>query len=190
MIHTHENDTPTMQPHERQFVLDQLAASEAQLLTRFDGLSDYQWHFRESPNRWSVAENLEHLIAFEAFIRSAVMRTLDAPAEPEKKSDAAGKDPLVLGLATSRSTKITAREIVRPTRRWTTSEAMVEEFREARAQTIAFAATTEAPLRDHFFPHLAFGELDCYQWLTVLARHTLRHVAQIEQIKADPAYPI
>ena len=178
-----------MQPHERQFVLYQLAASEAQLLTRFDGLSDYQWHFRESPNRWSVAENLEHLIAFEAFIRGAVQRTLEASAEPDKKSAAHSKEQLILGLATSRDTKFSAREIVRPTGRWTTAPAMIEEFRNTRAQTIDFAAQSQAPLRDHFFPHIAFGDLDCYQWLLVLGQHTLRHAAQIEQIKADPSYP-
>jgi DinB superfamily len=178
-----------MKPHARQFALDQLAASEAKLLALFDGLSDSRWHFRESPERWSIAENLEHLIAFEAFIRTAIQRTLEAPSEPEKKSTAASKEPLVLGLATSRSTKFTAREIVRPIGRWTTPAAIIEEFRKTRAQTIAFAAQTQAPLRDHFFPHIAFGDLDCYQWLLVLGQHTGRHAAQIEQIKADPAYP-
>lgn len=178
-----------MEPQSRQFALDQLAASETQLLALLNNLSQAQWHFRESPTRWSIAENLEHLILFEAFIRSAIERTLEAPPEPLKRAEAAAKEPLVLGLATSRDTKFTAREVVRPTGRYSDPLTMIAEFRHTRAQTVAFAATTQAPLREHFFPHIAFGDLDCYQWLLVVARHTARHAAQIEQIKADPAFP-
>lgn len=178
-----------MQPSERQTLIDQLTSSESQLLRQFDGLSEAQWHFRESPDRWSIAENLEHLIAHEAFLIPTLERTLEARPEPEKKSAALAKDAHILGLATSRGAKIKAREIAQPSGRWTTPDAMITLYRETRAKTITFAATTEAPLRDHFFPHLAFGDLDCYQWLVVLTQHTLRHVAQIEQIKADPAYP-
>ncbi len=184
-----------MEPQARQIVLDQLATSETTLLRLFDGISEAQWHFRESRDRWSIAENLEHLIALEAFLRTMIERVLDAPAQPDKKSAALTKDPQILGLPTSRDMKLKAREVAQPQGRWSTPEAMIAEFRATRAHTIAFAAHTEAPLHDHFFPHIAFGDLDCYQWLVVLAQHTLRHVAQIDQIdqidqiKADPAYP-
>ena len=42
----------------------------------------------------------------------------------------------------------------------------------------------QGDLRSHFFAHVAFGDLDCYQWLVAMGQHTLRHVAQIEEIKA------
>ena len=178
-----------MEIHDRQFAIDQLQSSEADLLELLTNLTPQQWHFRESPTRWSIAENLEHLILFEAFIRNAVQRTLEAPPEPQKKSEAAAKEPLVLRLATSRDTKFNAREIVRPTGQFADPAIMIAEFHHTRAETIAFATHTQAALREHFFPHIAFGDLDCYQWLIVLGRHTLRHVHQIEQIKSDPAYP-
>ena len=97
---------------------------------------------------------------------------------------------LVLGLATSRDTKFSAREVVRPAGGYSDPLKMIEDFHHTRAETIAFAAATQAPLRDHFFPHIAFGDLDCCQWLFVIAKHTARHAAQIEQVKADPAYPL
>ena len=37
--------------------------------------------------------------------------------------------------------------------------------------------------------YIAFGDLDCCQWLEVIGQHTLRHVCQIEEVKADPAFP-
>jgi DinB superfamily len=179
----------TMTPHERQLVLDQLASSEARLLALVADLTPQQWSYREAPTRWSIADNIEHCILFEEFIRGAIAKVLQAPPEPEKKSQAATKDPLVHNLATSRSTKFNAREALHPTCRWPDPTDMLAELRKTRAQTIAFAAETQANLRDHFFPHIAFGDLDCYQWLVVLGQHAARHALQIEEIKADPAYP-
>jgi hypothetical protein len=178
-----------MQPPERQLVLDHLASSEARLLELVDGLTPQQWSFRETPDRWSIAGNIEHVIVFEAFIMQAIAKTLAGSAEPDKKALAAAKEPLVLGLASARSTRFSAREAVRPLGRWPDTAELIAELRKTRARTVAFAAETQAPLRDHFFPHIAFGDLDCYQWLVVLGQHGARHALQIEEIKAHPAYP-
>jgi len=152
-----------METHERLLVLEQLASSEARLLELVDGLTAEQWSFRESPERWSIADNIEHLVVFEGFIRSAIAKTLAGVAEPEKKAQAGVKDPLVFGVANGRSNKLIAREAVRPTGRWMD--------------------------RNELVPHISFGDIDCYQWLVVLGQHSMRHVFQIEEIKADSAYP-
>jgi len=178
-----------MEVRERQLVLDQLASSEARLLDLVNGLTLQQWSFRETPDRWSIAEIVEHLILFENFILQTIAKVLKAPPEPDKKALAAGNESLVLGLANTRHTRIQAREALRPAGNWPDADERIAELRKTRARTMTFAAETEADLRDHFFPHLAFGDLDCYQWLLVLARHGARHALQIEQIKADPAYP-
>lgn len=169
--------------------MEQLASSEARLLELVRGLTDEQWSFRERPERWSIADNIEHLIVFEGFIRSAIAKTLEGPAEPEKKGDVGAKEPLVLGVANGRSNKLIAREVVRPTGRWPDRSELVRELQETRAVTVAFAAETEANLRDHFFPHISFGDLDCYQWLVVLGQHSARHGFQIEEIKAHAWFP-
>jgi hypothetical protein len=178
-----------MEIHERQLVLEQLASSEARLLELVRGLTEEQWSFRETPERWSIAENIEHLIMFEGFIRSAIAKTLEGPAEPEKKTGVGAKEPLVLGVANGRSNKLIAREVVRPVGRWPDRSELVLELQKTRAVTVAFAAETKANLRDHFFPHIAFGDLDCYQWLVVLGQHSARHAFQIEEIKADAGFP-
>jgi hypothetical protein len=178
-----------MEIHERQLVLDQLASSEARLLELVDGLTPEQWTFRETPERWSIAENIEHVILFENFITGVIAKVMAEPAELGKKPLAAAKELLVLGLANARSVKFNARESVRPTGKWPDTTEMIAELRKTRAQTLAFVAETQANLRDHFFAHIAFGDLDCYQWLVVLGQHGARHALQIEEIKADPAYP-
>ena len=180
-----------MDAEQRQFALDQLAASQSRLLAAVADLTSQQWRFREDPDRWSIAENLEHLIHFESFINQAISNALARPAEPEKQSHAASNQPRVLSLgsAESRRARLTAREAVRPTGKWSEPNDLIEEFRSARASTVAFATETDADLHAHFFPHIAFGDLDCYQWLLVLSFHAGRHISQIRQVKAHAAYP-
>jgi hypothetical protein len=178
-----------MLAEERQFVTEQLTASEARLLALTEVLRPEQWHFREAPERWTIAEIVEHMVVFEAFIRSAVATALEGEPEPEKKAFADEKERLVLGLATSREVKFQTREVNRPQGRWSEGAELLAEFRRARAITLAFVAETGHDLRSHFFRHIAFGDLDCYQWLVLLGPHTLRHCAQIEEIFADPKFP-
>lgn len=179
-----------MDAREREFVLEQLAASEEQLLGLVAGLTAAQWGFRENAERWSIAEILEHLVVFEGFITFAVTNALRSPVEHGKMALAGAKEPLVLGLTESRNAKLKAREATRPAGRWTDGPELVAEFHKARAQTIAFAAETECDLRGHFFPHIAFGDLDCYQWLVVLGQHTLRHCLQVEEVLRDSRFPV
>jgi hypothetical protein len=182
-----------MGPDERQLVLDQLASSESRLLALLDGLTPAQGSFRETTERWSIAENIEHLAVFEDFIRQAIATALTTtPAEPPgpaRLAAVAAKDPLVLSVADVRNATFNARDATRPTGRWPDPAALVAHLRATRARTLAFAAETDADLRYHFFAHIAFGDLDCYQWLLLLGHHTLRHTRQIEQIMAHPAYP-
>jgi len=179
-----------MDAREREFVLEQLRASEARLVSLIQGLTPAEWSFREAAERWSIAEIVEHLAVFEGFITSAITHALNSSQELEKKALSSAKEPLVLGLAASRGTKLKAREATRPVGRWADGADLMEEFREARARTIAFAAETDRDLRGHFFPHIAFGDLDCYQWLVLLGQHTLRHCLQVEEILRDESFPV
>jgi len=178
-----------MEAAERQVVIDGLASSEARLLALVDGLTPAQWNFHETPERWSIAENIEHVIAVENRIRGAIAKVLTGPPDPDKRQHAAAKDPLTLAVSDSSNGKLTAPEPVRPVGKWPDTAELIAELRKARAQTTAFATEIQGDLRNHFFPHMALGDLDCYQWLVVLSRHGHRHAKQIEGIKANPAYP-
>jgi hypothetical protein len=172
-----------MRADERELVVGQLGASEARLVEVVREVTPAQANFRTGPERWSIAEVLEHLVVWESFMLGAIRGALEAPAEPEKQAGAAGKDSLVLGLATSRDKPLKSREAAKPTGRWSDVAAMLAEFRVRRAQTVEFAESTQTDLRSHFFAHVTFGDLDCYQWLVAMGQHTLRHVEQIEEIR-------
>jgi hypothetical protein len=178
-----------MDTQERQVILNQLDLSQARLVELTDGLTPEQWHFRETPERWSIAENIEHVILFEEFLRGVIVKTLQQAAEPEKRAFAAAKEAAVFNIGNGRDTRFNAREVVRPTGRWADTGEMLAAFRKTRAETRTFAMGLEGDLRGHFFAHVALGDLDCYQWLVVMAQHGERHARQIEQVMADPGYP-
>jgi hypothetical protein len=173
---------------ERQKVLDQLTTSEARLIQLTKKLTPTQWNFREAPERWSIAENIEHVILFENFIKGAITRVMQQPPEPGKKSKTSEKESLVLGLANARHIKFATREVNTPTGKWPAAQ-LIPELKNTRAETQQFITELPSGLREHFFTHIAFGDLDCYQWLLMLGQHASRHAKQIEQIKTHQSYP-
>lgn len=178
-----------MEQHERDLVLQQMVSSLATLQEATSGLSPAQWNFHESPDRWSISENIEHVISVERRITAAMKKILPLPGEPEKRAQAIGKDAVVLAGGVNRTVKFMAPEPVRPVGKFSDPAEMMAELVATREATTKFIAETDGDVRNHFITHLAFGDLDCYQWMLLLGRHGLRHAAQIAEIKADPAYP-
>jgi hypothetical protein len=178
-----------MRPDERQQVLDQFAASEAHLLRLIDGLSPEQLRFRTAPGRWSIGEIVEHVVAVEQRILRAIGKMIAQPSARTERPDPSEKDQFLRQNATNRETPLQAPEPVHPAGKFMVVVEAVEELRGTRARTVEFVSITDADLRGHLIPHIAFGELDLYQWLIVLSLHGSRHAAQIEEIKADAAFP-
>ena len=178
-----------MQPNERQQVLDQFAASEAHLLRLIHGLSPEQLRFRTAPGRWSIGEIMEHIIAVEKRILGAISKMTQQPSTRTERPDPAGRDQAVRQSIPDRTTPLKAPEAVHPAGKFMVVVEAVEELRGTRARTVEFVSVTHADLRGYLIPHMALGELDLYQWLIVLSLHGTRHAAQIEEIKADPAFP-
>jgi uncharacterized damage-inducible protein DinB len=175
---------------ERDAVLKQLQVSHDNFLKSISGLSQKQWTFKPAPDRWSVAEVAEHITVAEGTILGLVQNQLmHSPAAPEKRASVKGKDQLILTRMPDRSHKAQAPEILRPTGRWASEAELTKAFEERRNATMDYVRTTNDDLRDHFFDHPAFGTLDGYQWLLMIATHSARHTAQIEEVKADPNFP-
>ena len=179
-----------MEAHERQLVVDQLNASQEHLQGLVYGLTAEQWAFHPAAGRWSINECLEHVMLVENRILGLIGKKLNgSTAEPEKTDLSCATDALVARSIPDRSNRREAPEPVRPTGQWTDPNELLAEFQKTRRRTTEFAATTQGDLRNHFLPHMALGELDCYQWLLVLSLHGTRHAQQVEEIKASPGFP-
>jgi hypothetical protein len=175
---------------ERERAMSELHATRKQFLDSVAGLSDAQWSFKPAPEVWSVAEVAEHIAVSEDTILKLVTdQVMKTPAAPGKKPEVQGKDRLVLEKAVDRSMKFKAPEMLQPTRRWPTQQALIDHFKESRDSTIAYVENTQDDLRDHFLEHPAFQLLDGYQWVLLISAHSHRHTLQIEEVKANPNFP-
>ncbi len=177
-----------MTPAERELALRHLAESRERLLRMAQGLTREQLHYCPAPGRWTVAECLEHIVMVEGRIFGGIQKALESGPDPSKRSALEGQDDALVAGAANRVGRFQAPEVLVPTGHWP-DEQPLQEFEAARRQTQDFAASTQADLRRHFFKHRAFGELDLYQWLLLIAAHCDRHRAQSEEVMASPEFP-
>src|SRR5215813_2930737 len=56
-------------PADREKAVQYLESTKNAVLTATKGLSDVQWNFKPAPDRWSIAEVVEHLAAAEDMLR-------------------------------------------------------------------------------------------------------------------------
>jgi Uncharacterized protein conserved in bacteria len=144
-----------MTPADREFALKGLDDSRKRLLATLRGLSREQLEYRPAPDRWSVAENLEHIIVTEKFVLGRLEGPAQQAPDSPQHSSWQGRDELfVRMLAEQREHRFQAPERLRPTGRWST-EALVAEFEAARGLSREFAASTQADLRSRFVRHPA-----------------------------------
>ncbi len=174
-----------MTPAERQKAAAYLDDGREKLLRVAKNLSPTQLQYKPAPDRWSVAECLEHIATVEQFVLGGINNALQQAAG-EPKPDL-GDDDLVRRV-TDRSSPSKAPERIVPTGRWP-HERLVGEFEATRKRTSDFLASTQVPLRQYAFPHPRFGQVDCYQWLLLVAGHGERHRQQVEEVIADAGFP-
>ncbi len=156
-------------------------------LKSIGSVSEAQWTFKASPETWSIAEVAEHIGLSEGVILGLITtQVLQAP--PLKPGEGITDEKLIAGV-TDRSQKAQAPEMLKPVNKWATKEALITDFHTARDKSVEWVKTTTEELRAHAAPHPAFGPLDLHQWVLLLAGHSARHTAQIEEVKNAAGYP-
>jgi hypothetical protein len=172
---------------EKDRALQYLESTKKGVLEATKGLSEAQWNFKAGPDRWSIAQVMEHIAASEDFIRQMdaekVMLAPGVPGRDLKKTDDA-----VIAMVPDRSQKAQAPEPLVPTNRFGSADGSLKHFVESRAKTEDFLKTTPG-LRDHAVDSPLGSKLDGYQFVLLIAAHSERHTKQILEVKADPNYP-
>jgi len=174
-----------MTPAERQRAAAYLDETRNNLLRATRNLSPTQLQYKPAPDRWSVAECLEHITMVENLVLGNINNALKEAAGSPKPD--MNDDALVKTIA-DRSFRATAPERIVPAGR-VAHDRLVSEFEAARKRTSEFVASTNVPLRQYAFPHPRFGQLDCYQWVLLVAGHGDRHRQQIDEVVADAGFP-
>lgn len=172
---------------EKDHALQYLETTKKNVLEATKGLSDAQWNFKPAPERWSVAQVMEHIAAAEDFIRALVKEKVMVAPAGEAGRDVKKTDEAVLAKVPDRTNKVQAPEPLVPTNRFGSPEGSSKHFVESRAATEDFLKTT-AGLRDHVLDS-PLGKLDGYEFVLFIAAHSERHTKQINEVKADPNFP-
>jgi DinB superfamily len=172
---------------EKEKTLQYLEKTKQGVLDATKGLSEAQWNFKPGPDRWSIAQCMEHIAAAEDYIRGIVVeKVMLAPAVPGR--DVKATDDAVMAKVPDRSTKAQAPEPIVPTNRYGTPDGSVKHFIESREKTEEFLKTTPG-LRDHAVDSPLGAKMDAYEFVLLIAAHSERHTKQILEVKADPNYP-
>jgi uncharacterized damage-inducible protein DinB len=169
-----------------------VSSTQKDFLKSIDGLSEVQWKFKAAPERWSVAEVAEHIaLSEEMFNENITGKILKTPAATaEQKAKTQGLDDKILQGLPDWTNKFKAPEKLQPASKFASAKEAAKAFNARRDALIALAnKTPESELRSHVSGPSPMGDLDGYQWMLFMASHTRRHVAQIDEVKADPSFP-
>ncbi len=173
---------------DKEHALQYLEATKKDVLDATKGLSEAQWNFKPAPDRWSVAQVMEHIAASEDFIRDGLLKEkvmVSPPGEPGR--DVKKIDAAVEAMIPDRSHKAQAPDPLVPNNRFGSPEGSIKHFLESRETTEQYLRTTPR-LRDHVMEG-PVGKMDGYEFILFIAAHSERHTKQINEVKADPNFP-
>lgn len=174
---------------ERTYATELLLATRDSLRQSLGGLSLARQQYKPAPDRWSIAECMEHIVLVDQAIFNRLQLGMNVPADTEKRADIKVSDVFVVKAVRSRGTVVTAPAYSEPTGRYATVEAALAVFEQQRAAAIDYLQTATNDYRTHYFEHPFLGTLDAFQAILVLASHGERHRKQIEEVKADAGFP-
>jgi len=175
---------PSIAPPDRAALLDILTASAARFRAATEGLTDAQWNRKPAPDKWSPADVAEHIALSEEVMPRLARKALNEPAMPRDDAQVREQDAEIVESMKDDAWHGSATESIRPKHTFPNGAAAAATFLERRARTMDYVRDTDDPLREHTFPHPAYGPLDGFQWLLMLAHHSDRHVRQIERAAA------
>jgi hypothetical protein len=178
-------DTPApgaMSADERALLVELLEATRDRFRLAVQGAPEELWRRKPAGGGWSAAECAEHLVlAEEALLGLIREKILTAPANPSVGVELRGKDGVVVEAMHNRAVKAKTLEFLEPQGNWPNQRAALDAFLARRANTLEYARRCREPLHHHAAPLGDLGSLDAYQWLLLLASHSDRHVAQMQE---------
>lgn len=181
-------------------IFDDIDQTRARLFESVEGLSAGEQSSRPAPDKWAVAEILEHLSLVERGVARVVTRLLEnAEAAGQREAEAAGQTHAAAGqtpevaapfapvsiaefVEQTRTQRLNAPENARPAGASVADS--LSHLRDSRAALHALRPRVEqADCASARFPHPAWGPLNLYQWLLFIGAHEARHLTQIEALK-------
>jgi len=166
---------------ERQQILELLERGRAALLDAVDGLSELEASRIPAPGRWSILGCVEHLAISEDYLLAQIAsaRISDAPVfNPDREAK-------MLARGTDRTRRMESPPEGHPAGAFPTLAAAIAHFLVSRERTLDLVRSNPSDLRSRMTWHPILKQANCHEMLISICVHALRHVKQIEEIKAE-----
>jgi hypothetical protein len=172
-----------MEENERQKILALLDQGRAALLAAVDGVTDDEADRIPGTGRWSIFGCVEHIAISEDYLFAQIVKAT-ASQTPIINLDREAK---MLARGTDRSRRMESPPEGHPAGKFPTLANAVEHFFESRSRTVEFVRADPRDLRSKMTWHPILKDANCHEMLISICVHVLRHVKQIEEIKAELA---
>jgi DinB superfamily len=171
-----------MKQPEKLAILEKLKAGRDALVDAVAGVDD-EWALRRgSPERWSVLNCVEHVVATEQYL----LTRLQAATMSEQPFEKWRREEKIASLAMDRTRRIEAPEQVHPHGRYKTLAAAMAAFEATRAEVVCWVENCSSDLRCMMTDHaLIEGPVTCAEMLIMIAAHPARHAEQIEEVRSQ-----
>jgi uncharacterized damage-inducible protein DinB len=181
---------PQLNSEDRAHLTAHLSQTRDRVLIEIADLRPDQWTFRPDEESWSIGDCADHIMTVERRVFSMVSKHMQsAPANPERAAEVQKKTPWILEAVPSRHERVKVPAGIENHTHFATAEEFAQTFGERRAALQRYVAETEDPMHDRVAPHMIFKDLDGCQWLLMISLHSLRHAAQMAEVKTHPGYP-
>ncbi len=98
----------TLTAKERADLIQYLKDARTEFVDSVSGLSDNQWRWKPTPERWSVGECAEHFVLSEEMLFAKAQEAMHNPPDPDWEKKTAGKTEILLGVMAQRKGKAVA----------------------------------------------------------------------------------
>lgn len=184
---------------DRRFIISELNRTTNAIKEEIENLTDEQWQFKELPDRWSIAEIVEHLEMQNQLHYREISVGSFAPQCLKFRSITKGNDQHFIKYRTD-TTRGQAQWFLDPLGRFCSKDEGEKAFFRARGKLREFVEQTQVDLRKQFtfrtsvenkaVTELKIGQVrDLHQLLLTGIAHTDRHLCQLQKIKHHQNYP-
>lgn len=175
--------------NDRHWLSDSLKITRDLLVEETENLTDAQWNFKESPDRWSIKEVVEHICYWELLLTHEISKALSQGPQPQL-SKKAKPDSIYLGFILEQQQHIST-DYTKP---FTYTLPMglndgktnVAWFLKMRNESVNFIDSTTSDLRAYF---MYDKRPNIHQVYITIFGHTERHIRQVRKIKLNANYP-
>lgn len=171
---------------DRHYTVDNLKRTRDAVVAETENLTPAQWAFRETPDRWSIGEVVEHLALWEIIWAREI--SMGSRSKPQPELNQTSKPDSYYAEWIMELSPHKSPDFSRPSG-FIDGKNNLLFFLKLRDETIKFTETTQADMRAHFELTATDSPRNMHQVYIFQWGHVDRHLRQIRKIKQHSNYP-